>query len=166
MGVMIEQQIEKKVLAKIESRLNDAGIEKVQLVGQLDAVEGVKGIEASDSDVIIVAKASPRAYSTPTIPTCQIDVQVSALVRADIDYNGMNYLAVSDKLMDIFQHWQRCYDDTHEDFTIADEFDCTGFQLGGGNFTLDATGKTWQYQHNFTVFGVVLEHLNNNENEV
>lgn len=88
------------------------------------------------------------------------------MVRADIDYNGMNYLAVSDKLMDIFQHWQRCYDDTHEDFTIADEFDCTGFQLGGGNFTLDATGKTWQYQHNFTVFGVVLEHLNNNENEV
>lgn len=47
---------------------------KVQFVGQLDAVEGVKGIEASDSDVIIVAKASPRAYSTPTIPTCQIDV--------------------------------------------------------------------------------------------
>lgn len=74
MGVMIEQQIEKKVLAKIEGRLNNAGIEKVQLVGQLDAVEGVKGIEASDSDVIIVAKASPRAYSTATIPTCQIDV--------------------------------------------------------------------------------------------
>lgn len=52
--------------------LNKAGIEKVQLVGQLDAVAGVKGIEGSDSDVIIVAKASPRSYATPTIPTCQI----------------------------------------------------------------------------------------------
>lgn len=93
---MIEQQIEKKILAHLGSKLNGAGIEKVQLVGQLDVVEGVKAIEASDSDVIIIAKASPRSYSTPTIPTCQIDVQVTALVRADIDYNGMNYLAVSD----------------------------------------------------------------------
>lgn len=85
--------------------MNEAGIEKVQLVGQLDAVEGVKGIESSESDVIIIAKASPRSYSTPTIPTCQINVDVTALVRADIDYNGKNYLAVSDKMMDIFQHW-------------------------------------------------------------
>jgi len=41
---MIEQQIENKALAKIESRLRADGIEKVQLVGQLDAVDGVKSI--------------------------------------------------------------------------------------------------------------------------
>ena len=98
--------------------MKEAGIEKVQLVGQLDAVEGVKGIEASDSDVIIIAKASPRSYSTPTVPTCQINVDVTALVRADIDYNGKNYLAVSDELMNVFQHWQRCYCDTHDEFTV------------------------------------------------
>ena len=96
---MVEQMLEKKTLAVIGEMLNNAGIEKVQLVGQLDAVDGVKGIESSDSDVIIVAKASPRSYATPTIPTCQIQIDVTALVRADIDYNGMNYLAVSDKMM-------------------------------------------------------------------
>ena len=110
--------------------------------------------------MIIIVKASPRSYSTPTVPTCQIDLQVNALVRADIDYNGMNYLAVSDKMMDIFQHWQRCYIDTHEDFNVPNEFDCTGFQLGSGTFTLDATGKTWQYQHNMTIYGVVQETTN------
>ena len=51
-------------------KLKEAGIGNVQLVGQLDAMEGVKGIESSESDVIIVAKAAPRSYSTPTIPTC------------------------------------------------------------------------------------------------
>lgn len=154
---MIEQQIEKKILAHLGCKLKEAGIENVQLVGQLDAVEGVKGIESSECDVIIIAKASPRSYSTPTIPTCQINVDVTALVRADIDYNGKNYLAVSDELMNVFQHWQRCYCDTHDEFTVPNEFDCTGFQLGGGNFTLDATGKTWQYQHTITISGVVQE---------
>ena len=137
--------------------MKEAGIEKVQLVGQLDAVEGVKGIESSECDVIIIAKASPRSYSTPTIPTCQINVDVTALVRADIDYNGKNYLAASDELMNVFQHWQRCYCSTHDEFTVPNEFDCSGFQLGGGTFTLDATGKTWQYKHSMTIYGVVQE---------
>lgn len=154
---MIEQTIEKKVLAHLGCKLKQAGLDKVQLVGQLDAVEGVKGIEVSDSDVIIIAKSSPRSYSTPTIPTCQINVDVTALVRADIDYNGMNYLSVSDELMNVFQHWQRCYCETHDEFTVPNEFDCTGFQLGGGNFTLDATGKTWQTTISLTIYGVVIE---------
>ena len=106
----------------------------------------------------MIAKSQPRAYASPTIPTCQIDIDITALVRADIDYQGMDYLKVTSILMDIFQHWQRCYCETHEEFSVQDEFDCTGFQLGGGTFTLDATGKTWQYTHTVTVFGVVLEH--------
>ena len=155
---MIEQTIECKVLAKVSAALSAAGIQNVQTFGQLDACEeNVKGIENADSDVIIVAKSSPRQYGTPTIPTCQVEVQLNVLVRADVDYNGVNYLAVTSKAMDVLQHWQRCYDDTHEDFTVEGEFDCTGYQLGSGNFTLDGTGKTWQYTHSMTVFGVVLE---------
>lgn len=163
---MIEQEIEDKVIAKLNGVLESTGITNIQMVGQLQSVEGVKGLEQTNSDVIVVVKSSPRSYATPTIPTCQIAVQVTALVRADIDYNGMNYLEVTNKLMEVFQHWQRCYTDTHEDFNVTDEFNCTGFQLSTGNFTLDNNGKVWQYQHNFTVFGVVLENLNNNNNEV
>lgn len=124
---MIEQNIEARVLAKIQDSLSALGIDNVRLVGQLEAVEGVKGLEDADDQIIIVSKSSPRAYSSPTIPTCTINVDVNALVRADIDYSGRNYLDVTDRLMQIFQHWQRCYDDTHEDFTIDGDFDCTGF---------------------------------------
>ena len=159
---MIEQNIEDKVLAKVSNVLSAAGVENIQYFGQLGACENVKGIENADSDVIIIAKSSPRAYSTATIPTCQIDVQLNVLVRADVDFNGVNYLAVTNKVMDVLQHWQRCYDDTHEDFTVEGEFDCTGYQLAGGNFTLDSTGKTWQYTHSMTVFGVVLENQETN----
>lgn len=154
---MIEQEIEDKVIAKLNGVLESTGITNIQMVGQLQSVEGVKGLEQTNSDVIVVVKSSPRSYATPTIPTCQIAVQVTALVRADIDYNGMNYLEVTNKLMEVFQHWQRCYTDTHDEFTVPNEFNCSGFQLGGGNFTLDATGKAWQYQHSMTIYGVVQE---------
>ena len=153
---MIEQQIEDRVMAKVTGVLS-ADIANVQYAGQLQAVDGIKSLEDASSDVFIIAKSSPRSYSTATIPTCQIDVQLNVLVRADVDYNGVNYLAVTDKVMNVLQHWQRCYDDTHEDFTVQGEFDCTGYQLGSGNFTLDSTGKTWQYSHSMTIFGVVLE---------
>ena len=154
---MIEQNIEDAVIAKIDGVLRQAGIENFQLAGQLQATDGVKGLEQANADVIIIAKSSPRSYSTPTIPTCQIDIQLSVLVRADIDFNGMKYLDITDKIMNTLQHWQRCMEDTHEDFTVLNEFECTGFQLGSGTFTLDASGKVWQYQHNMTVYGVVQE---------
>ena len=153
---MIEQNIEDKVLEKVASMLSADGI-NVQYTGQLKASEAVKAVESTSSDVFIIAKSSPRSYSTATIPTCQIDVMLNVLVRADIDCKGANYLDVTSKVMNILQHWQRCYDDTHEDFTVEGEFDCSGFQLGSGNFTLDSTGKTWQYSHSMTIYGVVLE---------
>lgn len=154
---MIEQNIECKVLEKVSSKLSTAGIQNVQVYSQLNAYDDVKGIEDANSDVMIIAKSSPRSYSTATIPTCQIDVQLNVLVRADVDFNGANYLAVTNQIMNVLQHWQRCYDDTHIDFSVENEFDCTGYQLGSGNFALDGTGKIWQYTHTMTVFGVVLE---------
>ena len=153
---MIEQNIEDKVLAKVAAVLSADGV-NVQYTGQLQAVDGIKALENASSDVFIIAKSSPRSYSTATIPTCQINVTLNVLVRADTDYTGMNYLDVTSKVMNILQHWQRCYDDTHEDFTVEGEFDCTGYQLGNGDFTLDNTGKAWQYSHSMTIFGVVLE---------
>jgi hypothetical protein len=153
---MIEQKIEDAVLAKVQAALSAVGVE-AQYMGQLRAVDAVKAVENAKSDVFVVAKASPRQYGTPTMPTCQINVQLNALVRADVDYSGADYLAVTGKIMEVLQRWQRCYDDTHEDFTVEGEFDCTGFQLGSGSFQLDASGKTWQYSHQMTVFGVVLE---------
>lgn len=151
---MIEQQIEDRVLGKVANALSATGI-NVQYTGQLKGTDGVKALENADSDVFIIAKSSPRSYSTATIPTCQIGVTLNVLVRADIDYNGVNYLDVTSKVMDILENWQKCYDDTHEDFTLSGEFECSGYRLDNGNFTLDSTGKTWQYSHSMTILGVV-----------
>lgn len=151
---MIEQKIEEKVLSKIGGKLEQAGITDFQLISRLSAVEGVKGLEQGHG-VIVIVRSSPRSYSTPTIPTCQIDVQVSVLVRADIDYNGLKYIDVTNAIIDIFQKWQRCYADTHEYFSFPEEFRCAGFQLGTGDFGLDQTGKVWNYNHALTIFGVL-----------
>lgn len=101
---MIEQQIENRVIGKVASALSATGI-SVQYARQLQATEGVKALENSSSDVFVIAKASPRSYSTATIPTCQIPVSLNVLVRADVDYNGVNYLDVTSKVMDILENW-------------------------------------------------------------
>ena len=143
---------------KLEAALTEAGITTIQFVGSLQASDDVlKAVEQEDSNGIVVVKASPRMYGSPTIPTCQVTIGVNATIRADVDYNGMTYLEVAGKLMDVLQHWQRCYIDTHEDFTVEGEFDCTGYELDAGSFSFDRSEKIWQYSHQMTLFGVVQE---------
>ena len=146
---MVEQKVEKQALEKIEAALADAGISSIQCAGSLQSAIGdtVKLVEQEEVCGVVLVKASPRQYATPTIPTCQIKVGVNVTVRADADYNGMTYLQVADKIMSVLQHWQRCYCDTHEDFTVNGEFDCTGFQLENGTFSFDRSDKIWQYSH-------------------
>ena len=103
-----------------------------------------------------MAKASPRQYESPTIPTCRIDLTVNVLVRADLDWNGKKYLDVISETTSVLEQWQKCLQDTHGDFSFEDEFDCVGFQLGSGTYSFDPQDKTWQYSHSMTVFGVTL----------
>lgn len=154
---MVEQKLEKRAMEKIEAALQAAGVSTIQVVGSLQPEPGQKMVEKADADGVVVLKASPRSYSSPTIPTCEIAVGVNATIRADVDYNGMKYLDVAGKIMDVLQRWQRCYDDTHGDFTVEGEFDCTGFQLDAGQFSFDRSEKIWQYSHQMTLFGVVQE---------
>lgn len=154
---MVEQKLEKKAMEKIEAALEAAGISTIQVVGSLQPETDLKMVEKEDANGVVILKAAPRSYASPTIPTCEIAIGVNATIRADVDYNGMQYLDVASKIMDVLQHWQRCYDDTHNDFTVDGEFDCTGYQLDAGTFSFDRSDKVWQYSHQMTVFGVVLE---------
>lgn len=154
---MVEQKLEKKAIDKLEAALAEAGITTIQVVGSLQPDVGLKMVEKEDKDGVVVVKASPRQYASPTIPTCEIVLGFNATIRADVDYNGLKYLEVASKLMDVLQRWQRCYVDTHIDFTVDGEFDCTGFQLDAGSFSFDRSEKLWQYSHQMTVFGVIQE---------
>ena len=154
---MVEQLLEKKVADTISAVLAENGIADIQVVGSLQpsAVNELKAVEAESAHGLVIVKAAPRLYESPTIPTCEITIGVTANIRADIDYNGMTYLDVADKIMSVLQRWQRCYADTHIDFTIEGEFDCTGFQLDSGAFAFDRSDKVWQYTHSMTIFGVI-----------
>ena len=131
---MVEQKIEDAVLAKLEAAL--PGLD-AQYAGQLNADQFVKGLESGVKPVIIMAKSAPRQYTSPTIPTCQIEVTVNVLARADLDWNGMKYLDVISKATSVLEQWQKCLQDTHEDFSFENEFRCVGFQLGGGQYSFD-----------------------------
>lgn len=161
---MIEQLIENKIATKLTNALRQVGIEDFQCATQLEAVEGVKGLE-NEKGVILTIKASPRSYATATIPTCQIDVTMNALVRADKDWHGTTYLGVTSALMDVLEHWQKCYPDTHVEFSVPNKFRCVGYQLDTGSFGLDQTGKVWNYEHSMTIYGVILEEADTNETQ-
>lgn len=150
---MIEQKLEKNVIDKITQILNDNDIQDFSVYGSLQP-EIIKGVE-DESQIIVVVKVSPRSYSSPTIPTCQIDIKVSLALRADVDFSGKNYLDVCDILMSRFEIWQKCLDDAHEDFHIPGEFSIVGFQLGNGTTAMDPDKTIWQYTHDFTIYGVV-----------
>ena len=100
---MIESKMEKQVLDKIDGIFKRNGIEDYQLYGSLQP-EILKGVE-TESAILVVVKASPRSYSSPTVPTCQIDFEVQLTLRADIDYGGKNYLDVCDLLMNQYEIW-------------------------------------------------------------
>ena len=149
---MIEQKLEKNVIDKLTSILTNNGISNFRVYGSLqpDIMKGVEDI----SNIVVVVKAYPRSYQSPTIPTCQIDFEVQLTLRADIDYSGKNYLDVCDMLMTQFEEWQKCLDSAHYDFSLP-EFQMVGFQLGSGTNAADPDKVVWQYKHNFTVYGVV-----------
>ena len=154
---MVEQLLEKKVADTITAVLTENGIADIQVVGSLQpsAVNELKAVENADAHGLVIVKAAPRQYESPTIPTCEIEIGVTANIRADVDYNGMSYLDVASKIMSVLQRWQRCYADTHVDFTIDGEFDCTGFQLDAGSFAYDRSDKVWKYSHSMTIYGVI-----------
>lgn len=128
--MLIEQQIEKQAVQKIEAILSQGNFGSFQVYGTLQP-ETLKAVEG-DADIVVVVKIQPRAYQTATTPICQIEGTVSLVVRADVDYNGHTYLDVCDSMMTQFETWQKCLDDAHEDFAVEGRFQVAGFQLGSG----------------------------------
>lgn len=152
---MIEADLEKKIVDKLNGLLEQNEIDGVQVTSSFQISE-IKSIQQSGKTAYIVVKASPRSYASPTIPTTTIDCGISLTVRADIDYNGKNYLDLADMLMKQYEIWQKCEGEAHDDFTL-DDFDITGFVLGNGTTTIDSGTVVFQYNHTFTVYGVVID---------
>lgn len=152
--MIVEQEIESRLVSAFAAKFAEANL-NIQVAGLLNNSDELKGAEKADVDGVMIVKAKPRAYSTPTNPECQIEVDVSVTLRADRDYNGKCFIDVFCLLIDMFQQWQRCLDDAHEMFTIENAFTCTGYVLNDGDTGTEVSGKTWNYTHGMTVYGVI-----------
>lgn len=137
---MIEKDLEKKISTKLESVLVQNSISNYQLLGTWTCDNVV---ESSKAGVIVTVKVRPRAYETYTIPTANITAEITVLARAEVDFNGMNYLEVTEKLFDVLHSWQKSIDQTVEDLTIEGKFDPAGLRLDGGDAGLDQQAKVW-----------------------
>ena len=151
----IEENLETRLVDLFAEIFAGANL-NIQVFGLLNSADGLKGEEKPDVDGVMIVKVRPRSYQTPTIPECQIQVDVSMTCRADKDYNGKSFSDVFGILIDTFQQWQRCLDDAHTAFAVEGMFDCTGYVLNDGDTAIDASGKTWIYTHSMTVYGVVI----------
>lgn len=156
--MIVEQELEKRVLDVFKTKLDELGINNIQLTGSLQTTEGNerKSEENPESVGFLMVKAKPRQYSTPTIPECQISISVALTIRSDMDFNGKTYIDVFETLLNTFERWQKCLDDVHELFTIQDKFNVTGYQLNSGDTPLDKNSKVWGYVHEMTLYGVIL----------
>lgn len=150
---MTEQKIEEKVITKLTTSLSGYNI---QIIGSWQTTSGtLKSVEDDTKTGVLVVKVYPRSYQTPTVPDANIVVELNLVMRADIDKDGSNYLAVTDALTTPLQSWQQSYDDYSRDFGVDNEFEPTGFTLNGGSISLDKEMKTWTYNQQFTVYGLL-----------
>ena len=144
---MIEQKIEKIVIDKFSNALSAVGIDDIQIVGAWQPSEGdeVKGLEDGTKAGLLTVKTYPHQYETPTIPDGMMQVDVVLVSRADVDWQGTNWLSATDAVNDVLQAWQKTYDAYKTDFEIEDEFMPTGFNIAGGDCGLDKANGVWTY---------------------
>ena len=150
---MIEADIEKRVVEKFKELFTENGIDNVQVSGSFD-ISDIKATQESGKTSYLVVKVDPRSYGSPTLPETTLDIGFNLIVRADVDFNGKTYLDLCDILMTQMEIWQKCMNEAHDFFTLP-EFEMTGFVLNKGTTGIDPTATTFQYNHTFTVYGVV-----------
>lgn len=152
---LIEAQIEKVVIDKLETALHNFG--DIRIVGTWQPSEEddeLKGEEEAKDTAILGVKVFPRSYDTPTIPYAEIQAQVSLAVRADADFNGRDYLAITAAISDVLQEWQNTFASL-DDFNLEHAFTVTGFNLTGGDCGQDRGNCIWQFSQGFSIYGIV-----------
>lgn len=153
---MIEKDLEKRIIDKIRAAMEAAGVTDVEYLGawQPAPAGGIKDNEDGHVCAYVTVKAYPRSYDTPTIPDTTIDIDVSLLVRADIDADGHGYVEMTSTIADLFERWQKSYSGYHDDLTV-DGFEPTGFRQGGGDIGKDADRCLWTYQMRISINGII-----------
>ena len=147
---MIEKDIEQTLQAKCLAALETKGV-TIHPISPLSSIAGEQ-IEKSTADGFLVVSVQPRSYDTPLVPSCTISATVSLLVRAEM--TEIDFGALVEKLINLFDRWQACLDDVHTPFS-SEAFQLAGFRLGSGEIGIDHASRTYTYSHTLDFIGVV-----------
>lgn len=147
---MIEKDIEQTLQSKCLAALETKGV-RIHPISPLSTL-ATEQIERSTADGFLVVSVQPRSYDTPMVPTCTISATVSLLVRAEM--TEVDFGALTEKLINLFDRWQACLDDVHGPFS-SPSFQLAGFRLGGGEIGIDHSSRTYTYSHTLDFIGVV-----------
>lgn len=147
---MIEKDIEKTLQDKCLAAIETKGV-RIHPISPLSSI-AAEQIEKSTADGFLVVSVQPRSYDTPIVPTCTISATVSLLVRAEM--TEVDFGALVEKLISLFDTWQACLDDVHGPFS-SEAFQLAGFRLGGGEIGVDHASRTYTYSHTLDFIGVV-----------
>lgn len=149
---MIEKKIEDKIAQKIEDAFTAKHISGFQIIKAWTCAEQT---EDKDASVIVVLKVHPRGYETYTVPTATFQIEVTLIARADIDFDGIKYIDVTETLFDTLHAWQKSIDLCCEDFDIEGEFSTAGMRMDGGSTGLEKDSKVWTCTENLTLYGCI-----------
>lgn len=147
---MIEKDIEQTLQSKCLAALETKGV-RIHPISPLSSI-AAEQIEKSTADGFLVVSIQPRSYDTPMVPTCTISATVSLLVRAEM--TEVDFGALVEKLISLFDTWQACLDDVHGPFS-SPSFQLAGFRLGSGEIGIDHASRTYTYSHTLDFIGVV-----------
>ena len=149
---MIEADLEKIIINNFKNVLKDYD---TQIYGTWQATDiENKSEEENGVESVLTVKALPRSYDTPTIPYASMSFQIALVVRSDVDFNGKDYIGITELVSMKMQEWQKSYGAYRDDFT-TENFEPTGFQLDGGDCGIDKTNYVWTYVQNFTLYGII-----------
>lgn len=147
---MIEKDIEQTLQSKCLAALETKGV-TIHPISPLSSIASEQ-IEKSTADGFLVVSVQPREYDTPMVPSCKISATVSLLVRSEM--TEVDFGALVEKLINLFDRWQACLDDVHTPFS-TDAFQLAGFRLGSGEIGVDHASRTYTYSHTLDFIGVV-----------
>ena len=152
---MIEQDIEKKMIDKI----NSLGLDGLQVDGlwQPTATGIVKGTEMSNTPAGLIIKVNPKGFSTFGISDVSMSIEMVLTVRIDMCPTGKELIKYCAPISKLLQSWNmiQCGEELDEDFQVE------GFNPGGIHVTegtgpeLDRLLKVWTVNFSMTLEGAV-----------
>ena len=152
--MLISDKIEKILKDKIQSSLTENNIDGISFMLGWDDTQPIKGEEETSKGIITI-KCSLPYFETPTITDGTFEVSINFVSRTDADYQGKNYLAVTENIFNTVMNWQKSHNEVTIDFSIENKFIPTGFKISQSDFGTERENGTWILSIQVIIYGII-----------